>query len=202
MPKNENANHLKAYQLYMEMGGMSPAFFARFRIEFGKSRRTAYDWEKSFGWKERAKQPLEEALENLQEAGTLDAEELVSGFLDLCRARIEDAGLWSEYFKGIFATAFERIPNPENPEPENPLVVGSIRDMVDLARAQTMLMRTEQAWVRLCLTLVGEPERIMEDRMIVELVGMTEDDFTSIDQSVADTSSEVPEKGNEADVKT
>ncbi len=158
MPKTEKAIHQKAFAIYTEMGGMSPAFFAQFRTKFGKSRRTAYDWEKAFGWKERAKEPADEAVAELKEEGKLNAKELVSGFLDLCQTRMDGMGAEKSYVGAMFATAFDRIPSEENPEPENPLEIKTLEDMDRLVRMGATISREEREWVKLGLVLAGEPD--------------------------------------------
>ncbi len=192
MPKVEKAIHLQAFKLYMEMGGMSPAFFARFRTAFGKSRRTAYDWEKDLNWKERADVPIDEAVEELEEAGKLDPSQIILGFLDLVQHRMTEAGERVEYMKGIFATAFDRIPTPENTvemireNKQEPLVIKDILDMDRLSRAIQRIMREEQAWIRSTLLLIGEPEAITEEKILVEFVGLNEDEFRNADQTLPD----------------
>ncbi len=171
MPKVEKAIHLDAFKLYMQFGMMSKEFLRKFEKQTGKAGKTAYSWEKDFNWKERAKEPIDEAIEELKETDKLNAEELISGLLDLCRNRMAGLETQSGYFKAIFGTAFERIVTPDNPNPENPIVVNSIADLRELTLAQSRLIRDEQGYMRLLLTLVGEPEKIMEERMIVQFVG-------------------------------
>lgn len=174
MAKIEKAIHVDAFKLYMENGGMSEGFLAKFCKETGKSRRTAYDWEKGFGWKTRAQEPIDEAIEELKQTDKLNAEELISGLLDLCRNRMDGLAVQASHIEAIFATVFDRIPSPDNPEPKNPIVVNSIADMKELTLARSRMIRDEQAYMRLLLTMVGQPERILEDRMIVQFLGLPE----------------------------
>ncbi len=181
MPKVEKAIHLDAYKLYMELGGMSPAFLGRFRTEFKKSRTTAYDWEKDLNWKERAKKPIEAAVEELEESQKLNAEELIGGLLDLCRNRMDGLATQANYLEAIFGTAFKRIPSAKIPEPENPIEVTSISDLNELVLAKSRLIKDEQAYMRLLLTMVGSPEQILEERMMIQFVGLPEGTFDEID---------------------
>jgi len=158
MPKVEKAIHLDAFKLYVAMGGMSPEFLAQFGTEIGKSARTAKRWESELDWQERAKQPAAAAVAELEQAEKLDAQELISGFLDLCEHRLESVGIQKTYIDAIFATAFARIPTPVKPNPENPLAVKTIEDMDKLVNMQVKYMREEQAWTKLALLLVGEPD--------------------------------------------
>jgi hypothetical protein len=162
LPKVEKAIHLDAFKLYMEMGGMSPAFLSQFVAKFGKTDRTAQRWEKDLGWRERIKKPVDDAVEDLSKLRELNAEELISGFLDLCRTRVSAIGIRASYIEAIFATAFERIPSPENPHPDNPLEIKSIEDMERIVRMQSLMEKEEQAWAKLSLLLVGEPDSRME----------------------------------------
>lgn len=182
MPKTEKAIHLDAFKLYMEMGGMNSEFLGKFYKTFGRKQSTAYGWEKAFGWKERAKKPIDDAIEELEEAQKLNAEELISGLLDLCRNRMDGLATQASYIEAVFATAFDRIPNAENPNPENPLIVGCVADLKELVLAKSRLVRDEQAYMRLLLTMVGSPEKILEERMIVQFRGLDEglfDDYSS-----------------------
>lgn len=188
MPKVEKAIHLQAFRLYLEMGGMSPAFLQKFGKEFGRSGNTAYRWAQSFGWNERAKKPVDEAIENLETEQVLNTEEFISGLLDLCRSRMEGLATQSGSTQAIFASIFDRIVTDENPNPENPLEVKSIFDLKELVLAQSRLIKDEQGYMRILLTLIGSPERITEDRMIVEFIGMDENVFRNAEQSVADDS--------------
>lgn len=174
MPKVEKAIHLDAFKLYMEIGGMSPDFLSQFGKEIGKSARTAKRWEKDLDWKERAKKPITEAVENLEAAQTVNAEELITGLLDLCQNRMEGLETQATYLRAIFGTVFPRIPTPENPNPENAIKINSIGELKELVLAQSRLARDEQAFMRLVLTLVGKPEQILEDRMTVQFVGSPE----------------------------
>jgi hypothetical protein len=185
MPKVEKAIHLDAFKLYMKMGGMSPAFIGRFRTEFGKSRTTAFDWQKAFDWKARLKTPIDEAVQELEEADKLNAEELIGGLLDLCRNRMEGLAGQSEEIKAIMAISLERT---KAGKPK--LKATNISEVAELVRAQSRLVRDEQAYMRLLLTLVGEPEKIMEDRMIVQFVGLPEgflDDDSSDPEIISET---------------
>jgi hypothetical protein len=183
MPKVEKAIHLDAFKLYMEMGGMSPAFLGRFRTEFKRSRTTAYDWQKDFDWEARAKKPIDAAVEKLEEQQALDAEELIGGLLDLCRNRMDGLETQLDYIKGIFATAFDRIQSGD-------LKVESISDLKELVLAGSRLIRDEQGYMRLLLTLVGKPEQIMEDRMVVQFVGLPEG---ILDDDSSDGDADIPE---------
>ena len=172
MPKVEKAIHLDAFKLYMQYGEVNQEFLSRFGTEFGKSARTAKRWAEELNWKERAKEPIDEAVEDLKESQKLNAEELISGLLDLCRNRMDGLEAQSGYLKAIFGTVFERIVTPDNPKPKKtPIEVESIPDLKELILAQSRLIRDEQGYMRLLLTLVGEPEKIMEDRMIVQFIG-------------------------------
>ena len=170
MPKVEKAIHQQAFKLYMEMGGMSPAFLTAFASKTGKSDSTAFRWQRERNWKERIKEPVDEAVEELKEADKLNAEELIGGLLDLCRNRMDGLATQAGYITSIFATAFDKIQSGE-------LKVESISDLKELVLAGSRLMRDEQGYMRLLLTLVGEPEKIMEDRMIVQFVGTPEGFF-------------------------
>lgn len=174
MPKVEKAIHLDAFKLYKQFGMMSKEFLRKFEKQTGKAGKTAYAWEKDFSWKERAKKPINEAIEELEQADKLNAEELISGLLDLCSTRMDGLAAQASHIEAIFATAFDRIPSPANPEPENPIVVNSIADMRELTLARSRMIRDEQAYMRLLLTMVGQPERILEDRMIVQFLGLPE----------------------------
>lgn len=174
MPKNEKAIHLDAFKLYMEMGGITPEFMAQFGAEIGKSARTAKRWESELGWKERAKKPITEAVEKLEAEQTINAEELITGLLDLCQNRMEGLETQAGYLKAIFATSFDKIQAGQ-------LKVESISDLKELVLAQSRLARDEQAYMRLVLTLVGKPEQILEDRMIVQWVGVPEGLFDGIE---------------------
>lgn len=167
MPKVEKAIHLDAFKLYMEMGGINLDFLGKFGKKFGKSKSTAYGWEKAFDWKARAKEPISEAVRELEAEQKLDATELIGGLLDLCQNRMDGLATQAGYIKAIFATAFDRITTGQ-------LKVESISDLKELVLAQSRLARDEQAYMRLVLTLIGEPEKIMEDRMILQFVGLPE----------------------------
>lgn len=199
MPKVEKAIHLEAFKLYMEFGEVNKEFLARFGTEFGKSARTAKRWAKELNWKERAKPPIDEVVEELEEAGKLDAREIILGFLDLVQHRMTEAGERAEYMKAIFATAFDRIPTPDNPEEgiDKPIVITDILDMDRLSRAIQRIMREEQAWIRSTLLLIGEPEAITEEKIIVEFVGLDENEFRNADQSLPDDTAGVSEGNKE-----
>lgn len=185
MPKVEKAVHLDAYKLYMEMGGRTPAFMSAFVQKFKRNDRTARRWENDFSWKERAKKPIDEAIEELEESQKLDAEELIGGLLDLCRNRMDGLATQASYLEAIFGTAFKRIPSAKIPEPENPIEVTSISDLNELVLAKSRLIKDEQAYMRLLLTMVGSPEQILEERMIVQFRGLEEGLFDD-DSSDAD----------------
>jgi hypothetical protein len=202
MPRTEKNIHLQAYAFYMKEGGYADkAFLEAFRKKFGKSARTFWRWYKDFGWgqreAERVDQVIEEAVAELSEAGKLDPSEIILGFLDLVQHRMTEAGERAEYMKAIFATAFDRIPSADNPNPENPIVIKDILDMDRLSRAIQRIMREEQAWIRSTLLLVGEPEAITEDRILVEFVGLDEDEFRNADQSFPDDTAGVSEGDKE-----
>lgn len=156
----EKAEHVKAFKLYLEMGGISPEFLSAFAKQTGKTEKTAYRWQADFNWKERAKKPIVEAVEKLEAEQQINAEELISGLLDLCKTRMDWVKSETESIKAIFATAYEKIQAGE-------LKVESISDLTELIRAQSRIFRDEQAYMRLILMIVGKPEQIMEDRMEV-----------------------------------
>lgn len=158
MPKLETPITLDAFRLYMEMGGMSPDFIGRFRTEFGKSRTTAYDWEKDLDWKERAQEPIDEAIEELKEEERLNAREIIIGFLDLAQTSLDGIDTKIGYIDAIYGTAFKRIPTEKKPEPENAIVVTSIEDMERLVNMKVKLINAQQAWVKTVLLLAGEPD--------------------------------------------
>ena len=158
MPKVEKAIHLDAFKLYLAMGGMNPEFLQKFAKDFDKSENTAYRWAKSYGWKARAQEPIDEAVEELKQEEKLNAKELVSGFLDLCKNRMDGTATQKSYIEAIFGTAFDRIPSEKNPKPKNALEVKTIQDMESLVRMHSMLEKGEQAWVKLGLLLAGEPD--------------------------------------------
>lgn len=174
MPKIEKAVHLEAFALYLSLGGMTSEFIGKFSETFGKGKSTAYGWEKSFDWKTKAKKPIEEAVERLEAEQTLDATELISGLLDLCRNRMDGLETQAGYLKAIFATSYDRIQAKQ-------LKAESISDLKELVLAQSRLARDEQAYMRLVLTLVGKPEQILEDRMIVQFVGLPEGLFDGME---------------------
>lgn len=174
MPKNEKAIHLDAFKLYMQFGMMSKEFLREFEKKTGKAGKTAYSWEKDFDWKERAKKPIIEAVEKLEAEQTINAEGLITGLLDLCQNRMEGLETQAGYLKAIFATSFDRIQAGQ-------LKVESISDLKELVLAQSRLVRDEQAYMRLVLTLVGKPEQILEDRMIVQWVGVPEGLFDGME---------------------
>lgn len=165
MGKLETAITLEAFMMYMEHGGISLDFLGKFQQKFGKGKSTAYGWEKDLDWKERAKQPIQEAVEELTEAQKLNAEEVIIGLLDLCQTRMDGLSTKAGYIDAIFSTAFDKIQAGQ-------LKVETISDLAELIRAQSRLVRDEQAFMRLVLTLVGKPETIMEERMIVEFAGL------------------------------
>lgn len=187
MPRVEKAIHLEALKLYMEMGGMSQEFLAAFERKIGKSEKTAYRWEKDLNWKRRARVPIEEALEELEESQKLNAEELIGGLLDLCRTRMDGLATQSGYITSIFATAYDKIQSGE-------LKVESISDLKELVLAGSRLIRDEQGYMRLILMLVGNPEQIMEDRMIVQFVGLPEGIF---DDDSSDANVPEPDRDNQ-----
>ena len=158
MPKLETTITLEAYRLYMSSGGMNSEFIGKFKKEFGKSQSTAYDWERDLAWKQRAKEPIDEAIEELKQEEKLNAKELVAGFLDLCKNRMDGSATQKSYIEAIFGTAFDRIPSEKNPKPKNALKVETIQDMESLVRMHSMLEKGEQAWVKLGLVLAGEPD--------------------------------------------
>lgn len=158
MPKTEKAIHLDALKLYMQYGMMSKDFLREFEKQTGKSGKTAYAWEKDFDWKRRAREPVEDAIEELKEEDKLNAKELVSGFLALCQSRMDGTATQRGYIDAIFGTAFDRIPSEKNPKPKNALEVKTIQDMESLVRMHSMLERGEQAWVKIGLLLAGEPD--------------------------------------------
>lgn len=168
----EKAIHLEAFRLYAEMGGMSPAFLTAFASQLGKSDSTAFRWQKQHGWKERLKKPIDEAVEELEQADKLNAEELIGGLLDLCRNRMDGLAEEAADFKAVIAEAFTKTKAGKYR-----LKAHTISEVTDLVRAQSRLVRDEQAFMRLLLTLVGEPETIMEDRMVVQFVGLPEGMF-------------------------
>jgi len=158
MPKVEKAIHLDALKLYMEMGGMSQAFLSEFEKKIGKSEKTAYRWEKELEWDARAKEPIDEAVEELKEAEKINAKEVVVGFLDLARTSLDGIDTKESYIDGIFGTAFDRIPTKDKPNPDNALEVKSIEDMRSLVAMQIQLINAKQAWIKTVLLLVGEPD--------------------------------------------
>jgi len=158
MPKFEKAIHLDAFKLYTEYGAVTKEFLAQFGTKFGKSARTAKRWAEELDWKERAKKPVEEAIQELEAEEKLNAQELISGFLDLCRTRVESIGKKTTYIDAVFSTAFDRIPSKENPEPENSIVVESIEDMERLGNMQVKMVNAEIQLAKLALLLVGEPD--------------------------------------------
>lgn len=158
MPKVEKAIHLDAFKLYMEMGGMSPEFLSQFVADFGKNVRTAQRWEKDLDWVKRAKEPIQEAVAALEETEKLDAQELIAGFLDMCKTGFSNIETKASYIDAIFGTAYDRIPNASNPTPENPIVVESIEDMDRLANMDVKLIKAKIELAKLALLLVGEPD--------------------------------------------
>ncbi len=158
MPKLETMITLDAFKLYLAMGGMNSEFIGKFKKQFGKSQSTAYDWERDLDWKVRAKEPIDEAVEELKEEEKLNAKEIIIGFLDL--AQVSMAGIDTKigYIDAIYGTAFERIPTEKKPEPENAIVVTSIEDMERLVNMKVKLINAQQAWVKTVLLLAGEPD--------------------------------------------
>lgn len=169
MPKTEKAVHLEAFKLYMEMGGMSQEFVAELGRKCGKSGRTARRWEKEFEWKERAKKPIDAAVEKLEAEQQINAEELISGLLVLCKTRMDGLATQTDDIKAVLAESFKRTKAGKLR-----IKTTNIAEVTDLVRAQSRLVRDEQAYMRLVLTLVGKPEQIMEDRMVVQFVGLPE----------------------------
>lgn len=169
MPKFEKAVHLDAFRLYMQYGATTPAFLTAFASKFGKSESTAFRWQRDLDWKERAKKPIDEAVEELEAAQKLNAEELISGLLDLCRNRMDGLAGQAQGIKLIIAEALKK-----NKKGKPLLKAGNISEVAELVRAESRLIRDEQAYVRLLLTMVGSPEQILEERMIVQFVGLPE----------------------------
>jgi hypothetical protein len=186
MPKVEKAIHLDAYKLYVEMGGLNKAFLAAFGNKFGKSDRTAFRWAAEFDWERRAAEPAQAAIAELQEAGKLRTEELIEGLLDLSRVRMDSVDVKTGYLDAIFATVFERIKTPQNPNPENPIEITNIGDLTELIRANTQLIRAEQGYMKIVLALVGEPEQVFDDQMLVEFVGLDENVFKDAERRAAE----------------
>lgn len=171
MPKNDQAVYQAAYMLYAEMGGMSPAFVAEFGRKFGKSDRTARRWEKKHGWKERALEPIDEAVEELKEEQKINAKEIIIAFLDVAQNSMDAIETKEGYIDGIFGTAFERIPTPKTPKPENALVVDSIDDMERLVNMQVKLINAKQGWIKTVLLLAGEPDsRIEHSGRLIDII--------------------------------
>ncbi len=180
MPKFEKAIHLAAFKLYMEYGATTPEFLSSFEKQTGKSAKTAYRWAQDFNWKERARKPIDEAVQQLEESQKLNAEELISGLLGLAKERMDGLSEQVTEIKSILASAFNKGKD------QKPLLKArSISELAELVRAESRLIRDEQAYIRLVLTLVGKPEQIMEDRMIVQFVGapkgFLDDDFSDTD---------------------
>jgi len=172
MPKAKKTIELDVLKLYMEMGGMSQEFVAEVGRKFGKSGRTLRRWEKEGDWKAKAEEPKATAIQELEAEKKLDAQELIGGFLDLCDTRIADIGTRKGYIDAIYSTAFDRIPNKENPKPENPIVVDTIEDMERLVKMQVSLMKEEQNWAKLALLLVGEPDHRTETNINIAQAAM------------------------------
>jgi len=158
MPKVEKAIHLDAFKLYMQYGAITPEFLSAFAKQTGKTEKTAYRWQADLDWKERAKEPISEAVKELEAEQKIDAQELISGFFDLYQNRLESIGVKSSYIDAIFATTFDRIPTPENPNPKDPLQVKTIEDLRWLVKMNADLMKEEQTWAKMALVLVGEPD--------------------------------------------
>ncbi len=201
MPQAEKEIHRQAYAFYLEQGAYADkAFLKAFQKKFNKTARTFWNWYKDFGWSEReaerVEEIVEEAVEELTESGEIDPTEIIVGFLALVKYRMNEAGERLEYLKAIFATSFDRIVSPTNPEPKNPIVVDSILDMDRLSRAIQRIAREEQSWIRSTLLLIGEPESIIEEKIIVEFVGLDEDEFRNAKQTVPDDTG-VPAKDEE-----
>jgi len=158
MPKVEKAIHLDAFKLYMKMGGMSQEFLSQFVVDFGKNVRTAQRWEKDLDWVERAREPIQEAVEELEAEKKLDAQELISGFLDMCETGFNNIEIKTSYVDAVFGTAYKRIPNAKNPKPKNPIVVQSIEDMDRLSNMEVRLIKAKIDLAKLVLLLVGQPD--------------------------------------------
>ena len=158
MAKLETGITLDAFKLYMEMGGMSSEFIGKFQKEFGKSQSTAYDWERDLDWKQRAKEPVDEAVEELKEEGKLNAKEIIVAFLDVAKNSMDGIEIKEGYIDGVFGTARKRIPIPGNPVPKDAIVVNSIEDMERLVNMHVKLINAKQAWVKTVLLLAGEPD--------------------------------------------
>jgi len=191
MPRTEKEIHRQAYAFYLEHGAYADkAFLKAFQDRFNKTARTFWNWYKVFGWANREPERVEEvrvdAVEELEKTGRIDPKDIVLGFLDLVQYRMNEAGERLEYLKGIFATSFDRIATPENPKPENPIIVDTILDMDRLSRAIQRIAREEQSWVRTTLLLIGEPESIIEEKIIVEFVGLDENELRNAEQTVPD----------------
>ena len=137
--------------------------------EVRKTEKTAYRWQTDLKWKERAKEPITAAVENLEAEQTLNAEELIVGLLDLAKNRMEGLAVQTEDIKAVLAESFKRTKSGKLK-----MKTTNIAEVTDLVRAQSRLARDEHAYMRLVLTLVGKPEQILEDRMIVQFVGLPE----------------------------
>ncbi len=208
MPRTERDIHLQAYAFYLEKGAYADkAFLKAFEAKFGKTIRTFWNWYKDFGWAdreaERVEEVIEEAVEELTETGKIDPKEIIIGFLGLVQHRMSEAGERLEYLKAIFATSFDRIPTPENTEKEirknkqEPIIIESVLDMDRLSRAIQRVAREEQTWIRSTLLLIGEPESITEEKIIVEFVGLDEDELRNAKQILPDGTAGVSEGDEE-----
>ncbi len=200
MPQVEKPLHLEAFRLYTQYGGRTKAFMTEFVQKFGRNDRTARRWEKDFDWEARAAEPIEEAITELQEEGKLRTEELVEGLLDLTRTRMDGIAFKHSQLDAIFATAVDRIPTKKNPEPDNPIEIESLSQLNELILAGSRLIREEQGYMRIVLALVGEPEQALEEKMLVEFVGLDEDVFTDAEQSSQNTSAESGATDQESDL--
>lgn len=158
MPKFEKAIHLDAFMLYAQYGVMSQDFLREFESKFGKAESTAYRWAKEGNWKARAKEPIDKAVEELKEEQKINAKEVIIAFLDVAQNSMDAIETKEGYIDGIFGTAFERIPRPEKPKPENALVVDSIDDMERLVNMQVKLINAKQGWIKTVLLLAGKPD--------------------------------------------
>lgn len=208
MPRIERKVHLEAYAFYLKKGAYADkAFLKAFEAKFGKTARTFWNWYKDFEWAdreaERVNEVVDEAVEELTETGKIDPKEIIVGFLDLVKYRMTDAGERMEYLKGIFGTSFSRIPTEKNTaekiraNKQEPIIVETILDMDRLSRAIQRIAREEQAWMRSTLLLIGEPESITEEKIIVEFVGLDENELRNAEQSLPDATTGVSEADEE-----
>lgn len=172
MPKTEKAIHLDAFMLYAQMGGMSQEFLSEFEKKIGKSEKTAYRWEKELEWDARAKEPIDEAVEELKEEEKINAKEIIIGFLDLAETSMTGIDTKISYIDAIYGTAFERIPTEKVPKPKNPIVVNSIEDMERLVNMKVKLINAQQAWVKMVLGMAGEPDSRAEHTIRLSFPGV------------------------------